>query len=155
MSGCPGPPRGTCFSGRREAGSPFRVWLCGGGWVDLPLRASLALVKVNVMRLLRPAHSRAGLKDQRRRWTGKGFETAKGWSPEESWQFYGSWGWKLSPRRLAAPRQDAEGSLLGVLRPRAHKQGLFEIKLRRLSPSGGPGEGILINLFALDFSEMV
>lgn len=85
---------------------------------------------------------------------GKGFETVKGLSPGGvvATLFFLEMG--------AVPQafqtifcQDPKGSLFGVPVPhmasgcQAHKEGLFEIKLRRHSPSSGLEE-IVIYLFA-------
>lgn len=140
-----------------EPGSP--CWLCctllcDRSRVALLLWFSLILVKVGIMRPLCSAHSRAGSKDQRQSWMGKGFETVKGLSPggvmailsflemgavPQAFQTVFCQGPKRSLFRVPV-LQAASGC-------QAHKEGLFEIKLRRHSPLGGLGE-IVIYLFA-------
>lgn len=90
---------------------------------------------------------------------GKGFETVKGLSPGGVMAILSFLEMGAVPQAFQSSariqREAVQGPCaLPASGCQAHKEGLFEIKLRRHSPSGGLGE-IAIYLFAFDFSEMV
>lgn len=149
--GCRGPPWGKCPSRSREAGSLFGFYgtlLCDGGWVALLLWASLSSLQ-----WIGRSHSgwlTVGLVSRI-----KGELDVKrlcNCSSLEPWRRHGNF---ILPGDASCPPGVSNRLLLrskgkpvqGPCGCPAHKEGLFEIKLRRHSPSGGLGERV-IYLFA-------